>query len=197
MELMHAARDGNLARVRELVGRGADVNDAAAGTTPLIAALAAGKLDVVKALLALGADKEEQIPNGGRPLHLAAFTGRLEMVKVLVKAGCELEPPTTDAQAATPHTLSLQGGHVHVAQFLEAAVRSRSTGGEPVDTEGTCAACGSSSPADAQFKKCSRCRAVRYCSKDCQRTHWPVHKATCTAPTDVLQLLLDAGYQYK
>lgn len=28
-------------------------------------------------------------------------------------------------------------------------------------------------------KLCSRCRAVRYCSVDCQRAHWPFHKGLC------------------
>lgn len=28
-------------------------------------------------------------------------------------------------------------------------------------------------------KKCSRCRSVEYCSTDCQRAHWPVHKKAC------------------
>jgi hypothetical protein len=26
---------------------------------------------------------------------------------------------------------------------------------------------------------CGRCRSVSYCSKDCQRSHWPLHKAGC------------------
>ena len=85
------------------------------------------------------------------------------------------------------------------ARTQQAAAQSQSTAATATTTQaGACAACGTSSiPTDAAFKTCARCKAVQYCSKDCQRTHWPVHKATCTAPTDVLQLLLDAGYQYK
>ena len=29
--------------------------------------------------------------------------------------------------------------------------------------------------------KCSRCKSVWYCSAECQRTHWPVHKQSCSA----------------
>mmetsp|Transcript_20434 Transcript_20434/g.20554 ORF Transcript_20434/g.20554 Transcript_20434/m.20554 type:complete len:294 (-) Transcript_20434:181-1062(-) len=29
------------------------------------------------------------------------------------------------------------------------------------------------------FKRCSRCKRVRYCSVDCQRDHWPIHKKDC------------------
>jgi hypothetical protein len=28
-------------------------------------------------------------------------------------------------------------------------------------------------------KKCSRCDSIRYCSKDCQAKHWPIHKHEC------------------
>lgn len=28
---------------------------------------------------------------------------------------------------------------------------------------------------------CAMCRSVVYCSKACQRKHWPVHKETCIA----------------
>ena len=32
---------------------------------------------------------------------------------------------------------------------------------------------------------CSRCEAVRYCSRECQRTDWKAHKPVCTAQTHV------------
>lgn len=28
-------------------------------------------------------------------------------------------------------------------------------------------------------KVCSRCRSERYCSRECQVAHWPIHKQTC------------------
>lgn len=36
---------------------------------------------------------------------------------------------------------------------------------------------------NVRTKHCSRCREVRYCSAECQREHWPAHKATCHPPT--------------
>ena len=29
------------------------------------------------------------------------------------------------------------------------------------------------------FKKCSRCKGPSYCSRDCQKEHWSLHKRTC------------------
>jgi sulfatase maturation enzyme AslB (radical SAM superfamily) len=31
----------------------------------------------------------------------------------------------------------------------------------------------------ATLKRCTECKAVRYCSKGCQRNHWPSHKSLC------------------
>ena len=30
-----------------------------------------------------------------------------------------------------------------------------------------------------QLKSCSQCRSIWYCGKDCQKTHWRVHKLVC------------------
>ena len=38
--------------------------------------------------------------------------------------------------------------------------------------------CGRSGP-DLALSKCSRCSAVRYCSRQCQTEHWKEHKASC------------------
>ena len=36
-----------------------------------------------------------------------------------------------------------------------------------------------------KFKKCSRCQAVIYCSRECQVAHYPEHKAQCRKAVDV------------
>jgi hypothetical protein len=33
------------------------------------------------------------------------------------------------------------------------------------------------------LKLCSRCRRVRYCSVECQRSGWILHKLTCSTPS--------------
>jgi hypothetical protein len=42
-----------------------------------------------------------------------------------------------------------------------------------------CAACGK---ADVQMQRCSRCKAVSYCGRECQAADWKAHKPTCKKP---------------
>ena len=74
-----------------------------------------------------------------------------------------------------------------VTHLLEAAARSRSAAAATAPPPCVCAACGSrSSRYDVAFMRCSRCKAVKYCSKRCQRTHWAVHKTSCAEVCDGL-----------
>src|SRR6185503_1961093 len=58
-ELHEAAWNGDVARIRSLVGNGANVNVAASsGTTPLHSAAIHGEADAIRVLVALGADVE-------------------------------------------------------------------------------------------------------------------------------------------
>ena len=41
----------------------------------------------------------------------------------------------------------------------------------------SCAECGLVS--DEDCSKCTACKSVAYCSADCQRKHWPIHKPDC------------------
>ena len=44
------------------------------------------------------------------------------------------------------------------------------------------------------YKKCGKCRHAAYCSKQCQKKHWPVHKAVCkSAPKESCSQKTKAG----
>ncbi|PFX23112.1 Egl nine-like 3 [Stylophora pistillata] len=43
----------------------------------------------------------------------------------------------------------------------------------------SCAFC---SAENRNLSRCSRCRSVFYCSKDCQKSHWKAHKPNCRPP---------------
>ncbi|KAK6995900.1 hypothetical protein R3P38DRAFT_3287893 [Favolaschia claudopus] len=44
-------------------------------------------------------------------------------------------------------------------------------------------ACGNCYRLGEKLSRCAKCKTVAYCSKECQRSHWPVHKTGCT-PVD-------------
>mmetsp|Transcript_33755 Transcript_33755/g.85422 ORF Transcript_33755/g.85422 Transcript_33755/m.85422 type:complete len:1314 (-) Transcript_33755:702-4643(-) len=44
-----------------------------------------------------------------------------------------------------------------------------------------CAACAKTEAASGDFKRCSQCKSVWYCDKECQKGHWKAHKKECAA----------------
>ncbi|XP_055536162.1 ankyrin repeat and MYND domain-containing protein 2 [Wyeomyia smithii] len=46
------------------------------------------------------------------------------------------------------------------------------------DTISYCSSCGEEKP----DKKCSKCKEVQYCDRECQRLHWFLHKKVCARP---------------
>jgi ankyrin repeat protein len=94
--LLQAAAAGDLARVRELLAAGADVNATdAQGWGPLMKAvynaeLDRGFADVVGVLIEAGAAIEARITYGIRPLMLAAGYGETAVVQSLLNAGADV-----------------------------------------------------------------------------------------------------------
>ena len=42
-----------------------------------------------------------------------------------------------------------------------------------------CANCGKAEEGGNKLKTCTSCKMVKYCCRDCQRSHWPKHKKAC------------------
>jgi ankyrin repeat protein len=89
--LYHASRRGDLERMRELIDRGADVNQAIEGDgSPLIGAARAGQLGAVKLLLERGADPNLAVEGDGNPLIMAAREGHREVAALLLDRGAHV-----------------------------------------------------------------------------------------------------------
>ena len=104
-------RGGNVARVRELIDRGADVNVRNhRGQTALHCAAKAGFIDIATLLLDHGADIDAQDDNGETPLATALRSTvkdkrkLLAVVRVLVAAGGDCRRP--DRKGRTPEQVA-------------------------------------------------------------------------------------------
>ena len=97
--LIIAAHNGHLNSVKILLGYGADIeargtleveNEVIEGCTPLWAAAASGRLDVVKLLIEENAEVDGRTSTGSTPLRAAAYDGYLDIVRCLVESGADV-----------------------------------------------------------------------------------------------------------
>ena len=115
--LHDAVNAGDVARVRQLIAEGADVNAHDLSGTPLHRAAATGQVFVASLLLDAGADIEaEGEPVRVHPLHVAAVVNQAEMAGLLVGRGADIE--ARDAQDRTPLLVAAAYGNKEVAETL-------------------------------------------------------------------------------
>lgn len=115
--LMHWAREGDLARVREALGRGASVNARDTfGGTPLIYAAGGGHADVMTELVDRGADVHALAALGTSALSVAAAQGSTEVVEELAAHGADVR--ASNAKGKAPLAVASINGHAAAADSL-------------------------------------------------------------------------------
>ncbi|KAM8885935.1 KN motif and ankyrin repeat domain-containing protein 1a isoform 1-T4 [Spinachia spinachia] len=108
--------------VEDLFGKG-DVNARAsqAGQTGLMLAVSHGRMDMVRALLAQGADVNVQDDEGSTALMCASEHGHVEIVKLLLaRPGCDAT--LSDSDESNALSIALEAGHKDIAMLLYAHV---------------------------------------------------------------------------
>ncbi|KAM4576464.1 KN motif and ankyrin repeat domain-containing protein 1a isoform 2-T2 [Odontesthes bonariensis] len=108
--------------VEELFSKG-DVNARAsqAGQTGLMLAVSHGRMDMVRALLAHGADVNIQDDEGSTALMCASEHGHVEIVKLLLaQSGCDAT--LSDSDESNALSIALEAGHKDIAVLLYAHV---------------------------------------------------------------------------
>lgn len=85
-----ATMDGNLSRMRLLHFAGANINSQSNGSMPLFVAAGEGRSDVVRYLLAEGADVNAREKLGDTALTEATYYGHVALVKELLLRGAEV-----------------------------------------------------------------------------------------------------------
>ena len=88
----------------------------AAGSTPLHTAAQAGQLEVVRLLVAGGADVDAGDNENTTPLAVAAIGGHLDVIEFLIAQGAD--PLAADINLATPFHWTTYNGHMEVARRL-------------------------------------------------------------------------------
>lgn len=180
------------------------------GHTPLMLAVMNGRMSVVELLLSVHDTVEEQVlhacsSSGNTALCIAAESGNVCAARMLLKVSPRRQVLHSRSDGHTALSLAIKCGHVDVFRELF-AVSTRSQmlhngdlalslaleqGHADMFTalvvarikaarSARCARCGTGG---VPMRKCDRCRAARYCSKECQVAHWRHggHKHMCEA----------------
>lgn len=130
---MLAALLPDLRLLRELITRGADLNQEHAGLTPLLAATRDswhGRIDTVTMLLANGADPRRADRDGNTPLHHAARSTDPAIAAQLLDAGADLT--ALNGEGRSPLALALASSNWRVARFLlERGAKPELPGAQP------------------------------------------------------------------
>ena len=100
------------------------------GWTALTYTSREGHLDILKALIAAGADKDKTGDNGNTPLIYAAGNGHVECVKALLAVKADVNKASTCG--ATPLIWASRNGHVEIVKLLLAAGAKK----DKIDTYG-------------------------------------------------------------
>lgn len=117
-DLVNAAKEGNLEKVKELLKRGADIDSKDnKQTIPLIRAAEKGQLEVVKELLKMGADINAQDVYGYTALMTAISYGYLEVARELLNdRGVDVDAQDNDGY--TPLILAAMSGYLEIVKEL-------------------------------------------------------------------------------
>ncbi len=129
--LIKAAEQGDVAAVKALLAKGADVNAKDwRGATPLTAAARKGRVELAKALLDRGANPNVQDDNYETPLIAAADQGHVNMVKLLLARGAAVNGGSMDGRTAL--TVAAGEGRLKAMTVLlekDADVHAKTKGG--------------------------------------------------------------------
>jgi ankyrin repeat protein len=184
-----AATEPDLRLLRELILRGADLNLAIGGLTPLIAATRDswdGRIESVQTLLTNGARTDVADADGDTPLHHAARTRDPIIAAMLLDAGAD--PSRPNREGLTPVGVACRAGNEPVVRLL----LERGGGG---DVAGAIPALVALAEADADLPELARRLIRARCAADARdRTgRTPLHAAAANGHAGLAHVLLGAG----
>lgn len=120
-----AAFFGHANATRTLIAAGADVNAAATNAfkvQALHAAVAGRNMEIVRAVLSVGANPNAPQQAGFRPIHEAGANANRELAELLIANGAD--PSLTNDAGQSAIDLAREKGHTEFANWLAATKRS-------------------------------------------------------------------------
>ncbi|KAH7911461.1 hypothetical protein BJ138DRAFT_1085554 [Hygrophoropsis aurantiaca] len=163
------------ATLRLLLGNGAppDVPNVVGMSALGYACVApATKLDLARVLLEGGANVDHQDRYGDTALFHALMGNDVPMVELLMEYGADLDICEANGMCVRKSVANFGPEVTAVVLRWE---RKRK-GEEALLDDKNCVQCGRKTA-----NQCSACHTVRYCSKECQKSHWRTHKPRCQA----------------
>ncbi|TFK85965.1 ankyrin [Polyporus arcularius HHB13444] len=154
------------------IGMPPDLPDILGYTALQLTCMARVRADLVRVLLECGADPDHQDRFGGVAIMSAFQNNAVDAIDALMEFGASLDIP--DADGCTPEEFYVKAGP-QVTATVHKWKRRRSGEAAALDGKG-CGFCGKS---EMLLKFCAHCHVIRYCTRECQRAHWPVHKLRC------------------
>lgn len=116
-ELMRAAKDGNATAVKQILDRGADVNERNdKGKRALMLAASEGRTEVAKLLISRGAEVDVADVYGTTALIVAATAGHTEVAALLLEHGAD--PAARDSGGGSPLVNATFFGRTDTARLL-------------------------------------------------------------------------------
>mmetsp|Transcript_14717 Transcript_14717/g.46201 ORF Transcript_14717/g.46201 Transcript_14717/m.46201 type:complete len:433 (-) Transcript_14717:111-1409(-) len=169
-----AASNSHLSLVKLLLDKGAKVDATESrGFTALMMAGSEGYANVVVTLLQAGANVNAAGLGGETALHIAVRSMQPLIVAILVQAGADLT--MKDSEGATAREVAERSDNPIVHNMVNAIDNAAVL----VSQEGPERLCAFCFNLLDKPKRCGKCKAIRYCSVECQRSHWPAHKQSC------------------
>jgi cytochrome c len=112
--LHDAAKEGDLARIEQLLAQGADINERAGPATSLHIAIQQGHAKAAELLITRGADVNAT-STWGTPVYLAASAGLTDIVRLLLERGADAN---VGRQAQTPLHVTARVGRTEIVRLL-------------------------------------------------------------------------------
>lgn len=127
--------------------------------------------------------------NGGVKQMISQKGGKMDVKEDLCCLGCReiMQPWLAGGKTGVvemPHSFTMRDDTT-VFAVMTCSPTCKKAFRSAMGLKFVCGACGVEG---TKMMQCGKCKAARYCSKECQRSHWKEHKNSCDIKNRVVDL---------